>query len=115
MAKRVLIFDDVVFARGETFNLPGLDADLYEHADDVVELAETTEPAYIFMDYAMGPDHDNGAEAITKLRAAGYGGTIIAMSSDPALNDQMVAAGANERLAKKALLRSYLMDLGSKS
>jgi DNA-binding NarL/FixJ family response regulator len=111
---RVLIFDDVFFARGEQFHIPGLDADLYEHADDAVELVAAIEPAYIFMDFAMGGERDNGAEAIARLRASGYRGVIVAMSSDPALNDAMVEAGADERLAKKALLRSFLMDLGSK-
>ena len=114
MSVRILIFDDVVFARGETFNIPGVLADLYEHADDAVELAAAIEPDYIFMDYAMGPTHVTGSVAVANLRGAGYAGTIIAMSSDPDLNDEMIAAGANERLAKKALLRSYLMDLGSR-
>jgi len=114
MPVRVLIFDDVVFARGETFNMPGVDADLYEHADEAVELAAALKPDYVFMDFAMGAEHDDGAEAIRKLRAAGYSGEIIAMSSDPALNEVMITAGANDRLAKKALLRSYVMDLGSR-
>lgn len=114
MSVRVLIFDDVVFARGETFNIPGVLADLYEHADDAVELVAAIEPDYVFMDFAMGPGHDDGAVAITRLRGAGFSGVIVAMSSDPDLNDEMVSAGANERLAKKALLRSYLMDLGSR-
>jgi hypothetical protein len=111
---RVLIFDDVVFARGETFNIPGLDCDLHEHADEVVAVIAETNPAYIFMDFDMGDGHVKGDEAIVNIRASGYSGTIVAMSSDPVRNDSMVAAGADERLAKKALLRSYLMDLGSK-
>lgn len=114
MSVRVLIFDDVLFARGETFNIPGVLADLYEHADDAAELASAIEPDYVFMDYAMGSSHDAGSVAVANLRRAGFAGIIIAMSSDPERNDEMIAAGANERLAKKALLRSYLMDLGSR-
>ncbi len=108
---KVVIFDDVVFARGETFNLPGLDVHVFEHADDAVALAEGLVPEIVLMDYSMGPDHQSGAEAVSALRSANYAGAIVAISSDPAANDEMIAAGANEKLAKKALMRSYLASL----
>ena len=48
------------------------------------------------------------------MRAAGFTGRIIATSSDPAANAAMMAVGANESLAKKAHLRSFLVQLGAK-
>jgi DNA-binding NarL/FixJ family response regulator len=114
MRARVIIFDDVVFARGEVFHLPGVEAEVYEHADSAPELVAAIQPDLVFMDFAMGSGHKSGAEAIRALREAGFTGRIVAISSDPALNARMLAAGADESLAKKALLRSYLMDLGSR-
>ena len=108
---KVLIFDDVIFARGETFNLPGLDVHVFEHADDAPAITEGLVADIIFMDYSMGPDHCSGAEAVRALRESGFRGTIVAISSDPAANGEMVAAGANDQLAKKALMRSYLASL----
>ena len=113
MAIPVAVFDDVLAARGEVFHIPGLDVTVYGHADDVLYVASSDlPPAVLFMDYAMGRDHVNGADAIRAVRKAGYRGRIVAMSSDPAANDAMRKAGADESLPQKAMLRSYLVALG---
>jgi DNA-binding NarL/FixJ family response regulator len=112
---KVIIFDDVLAARGERFQIPGLEVEVYGHADDAVEqCAGPSAPDLVCMDYAMGAEHRSGAEAVSMLRAGGYGGRILAMSSDPSANHSMLTAGASEALDKKAMLRSYLVALGSK-
>jgi DNA-binding NarL/FixJ family response regulator len=110
---RVAIFDDILAARGEIFQIPGLEITVHAHADDAVRLCTADiPPKVVFMDFAMGPDHVDGAEATTALRAAGFGGRIIATSSDPAMNARMIECGASEALAQKAMLRSFLVALG---
>ncbi len=110
---RVAIFDDVVAARRETFNIPGLQVDVHAHADNVVA---DCSPGYdvVFMDFHMGPGRKTGDNAVRDLRGAGFNGRIVAMSSDPAANAAMKKAGAQESLGKKAHLRSYLVHLGAK-
>ncbi|MEZ4369064.1 MAG: hypothetical protein R2939_22695 [Kofleriaceae bacterium] len=116
--QRVAIFDDVVAARGETFHIPGLAVEVFAHADDAVALclpgADGAPRGFdvVFMDFAMGTGRVDGAAAITALRAAGFAGRIVATSSDPAANEQMRRAGADEALAKKAHLRSFLVYIG---
>lgn len=109
---KVAIFDDVVAARRETFNIPGLSVDVYAHADNAVNACS---PGYdvVFMDFAMGPGRKTGESAIRELRGAGFAGRIVAISSDPAANAAMKTAGAEESLGKKAHLRSYLVHLGA--
>ncbi len=109
---KVAIFDDIVFARGEAFHIPGLKVEVYAHADDAVELCRSEGFDVVCMDFAMGPGHVSGAEAIRALRGAGFKGSVVAISSDPAANGEMSAAGADESLGKKAHLRSYLVRLG---
>jgi DNA-binding NarL/FixJ family response regulator len=113
----VLIFDDVVAARGETFHIPGLDVIVRAHADDAVGVVQMCrpEPDVVFMDYSMGRGRKSGTDAIRDLRAAGFAGRIVAISSDPAANAEMRRAGADESLGQKALLRSYLVHLGSRA
>ena len=114
MPLRVAIFDDVIAARGESFAIPGLEVEVYPHADDAAALCTAGEqPDVVFMDYAMGSDRQSGAEAVAELRAAGFAGRIVGISSDPAANDEMRAAGADSSLDKKAHLRSYLVHLGA--
>jgi CheY-like chemotaxis protein len=110
---KIAIFDDVVAARGETFHIPGLDVAVHAHADDAVRLCATAGYDVVFMDFAMGPGRASGAAATRALRAAGYRGRICGISSDPAANAQMRAAGAEDALDKKAHLRSYLVHLGA--
>jgi CheY-like chemotaxis protein len=110
---KVAIFDDVLAARREVFHIPGLEIGVYGHADDVQEVCYNQRPDVVCMDYAMGPDHVNGEEAIRALRAMGFTGRIVAMSSDPAANQRMIDAGANESLLQKAMLRSFLVALGA--
>src|SRR5688572_23456209 len=113
MPLRVAIFDDVLAARRELFHIPGLEIEVHGHADDVLVVAAATPPPDVLcMDYAMGPAHVNGEDAIKAVRAAGFRGRIVAMSSDPAANARMIEAGADEHLAQKAMLRSYLVALG---
>jgi CheY-like chemotaxis protein len=116
---RVAIFDDVVAARGEQFHIPGLVVDVFADADDAVAtcaaVASDTGDLYdyVFMDFALGEAHKVGDIATGELRAAGFRGKIIAISSDPAANERMREAGADDGLAKKAHLRSYLVHLGA--
>ncbi len=113
----VLIFDDVVAARGETFHIPGLEVTVVAHADDAVAVIHdgARPPDVVFMDHAMGKGRKSGTEAIAELRAAGYAGRIVAISSDPAANAEMCRAGADESLAQKAQLRSFLVHLGERA
>jgi hypothetical protein len=111
---KVAIFDDVLAARREVFHIPGLEIGVYGHADDVQNVCYTLKPDVLCMDYAMGEGHATGEEAIRAVRAMGFAGRIVAMSSDPAANQRMIDAGANESLQQKAMLRSYLVALGVK-
>ena len=108
----VAIFDDVVAARGERFHIPGLDVAVFPHADDAVRACTHHLYDLIFMDFAMGPGRKDGSRAITDLRAAGFSGRIIGISSDPSANAAMRAAGADDALASKSHLRSYLVHIG---
>lgn len=109
---KVVIFDDVVSARGENFHIPGLEVDVYAHADDAAILCQASGYDVVFMDFAMGAEHQSGAEAVSALRADGFAGKIVAISSDPNANAQMKDAGANEALGRKVHLRSYLVRIG---
>lgn len=111
---KVAIFDDVVAARAEVFHIPGLVVDVHPHADDADAICTRGGYDVVFMDFAMGQGRKDGARATRDLRTAGFRGRIIAISSDPAANAAMCAAGAEESLAKKAHLRSYLVHLGAK-
>lgn len=109
----VAIFDDVVAARGETFNIPGLEVTVFPHADAAATMCAGGAFDVVFMDFAMGPGRKTGAAAITELRRTGFTGRIVAISSDPAANADMCVAGADDALAKKAHLRSFLVHLGT--
>jgi len=111
-ALRVAIFDDVVAARGEVFHIPGLEVDVHAHADDAPGVVAKKGYDVVFMDGAMGPGRKTGSTATGDLRRAGFRGRIIAISSDPAANAAMRAAGADDALGTKALLRSFLVHLG---
>jgi CheY-like chemotaxis protein len=113
-ALRVVIFDDVVAARGEQFHIPGLDVAVFPHADDAVRACDRGGYDVVFMDFAMGRGRLDGSRAIAELRRAGFRGTIIGISSDPAANAAMRAAGADDALDSKAHLRSYLVHIGGK-
>jgi CheY-like chemotaxis protein len=113
-ALRVAIFDDVVAARGEQFHIPGLDVAVFPHADDAVGACHPGRYDMVFMDFAMGSGRKDGSRAIGELRRAGFQGTIIGISSDPAANAAMRAAGADDALGSKSHLRSYLVHIGNK-
>ena len=100
---RVLIFDDVVAARRETFELPGLEVSVHAHADDAVAIIAATSPPpdLVCMDFAMGPGHRDGESVIRDLRAAGYRGKILATSSDPTANDPLQLVEARDDLAAR--------------
>ena len=110
---KVAIFDDVVAARGETFHIPGLEVDVYPHADAAADIVTSGKHDVVFMDFAMGPGRATGAGATAALRGAGFTGRIIGISSDPAANSAMRSAGADDSLGKKAHLRSFLVHLGA--
>jgi DNA-binding NarL/FixJ family response regulator len=109
----VAIFDDVVALRGEEFHIPGLRVEVHAHADDAVALCREVGYDVVCMDFSMGVGHMLGDQAIAALRAAGFHGRIVAISSDPAANAAMRAAGADESLAQKAYLRSFLVRLSA--
>ncbi|HTJ47140.1 MAG TPA: hypothetical protein VL463_33795 [Kofleriaceae bacterium] len=111
---RVAIFDDVVAARGEVFHIPGLAVEVHAHADDCARVVTAGAYEVVFMDFAMGPGRKTGAVATAELRASGFRGRVVGISSDPAANAQMRAAGADDALGSKAVLRSYLVHLGAK-
>jgi CheY-like chemotaxis protein len=110
---RVAIFDDVVAARRETFRIPGLDVEVFAHADDAVGICVEGRFDVVCMDFAMGTGRKSGVIAVTEMRAGGFRGRIVGISSDPAANAAMKHAGADDALNKKAHLRSYLVHLGS--
>ncbi len=112
-ALKVAIFDDVVAARSEQFHIPGVEVEVFAHADDAVAVCARGRFDLVFMDYALGPGRRDGALAITQLRTAGFPGKIIGISSDPAANAAMKTAGAQESLGSKSHLRSYLVHIGS--
>jgi ActR/RegA family two-component response regulator len=111
---KVAVFDDVVAARAEQFNIPGVYVEVFSHADDAVSVCTDAGFDWVFMDFAMGPGRKSGSVAIQELRAAGFAGRIVGTSSDPAANAAMKLVGADESLGKKAHLRSYLVHLGVK-
>lgn len=111
---KVAIYDDVVAARGEQFRIPGLTVTVFAHADDAVRQCASGAYDVVFMDYALGPGRKTGQDVTRELRAAGFAGRVVAISSDPAANAAIRAAGADDALATKALLRSYLVHLGAR-
>ena len=113
-ALKIAIFDDVVAARSEQFHIRGLDVVVFPHADDAVHACSRVRYDVVFMDFAMGPRRKDGSRAIRDLRGAGFGGKIIGISSDPAANAAMRAAGADDSLGSKSHLRSYLVHIGGK-
>ena len=108
---RVLICDDVVAARGEEFRIDGLDIQVLPDSETLDALVAADPPDVIFMDYSMGAGKRTGGAAVAALRAAGYAGRIVAMSSDQLRNQEMLAAGASDALPRKAVLRAYLVSL----
>jgi CheY-like chemotaxis protein len=113
-ALKVAIFDDVVAARGEQFHIPGVTVDVFAHADDGPAVCARGGYDLVFMDFAMGPGRLDGATAVRDLRTAGCRAKIIGISSDPAANALMKSAGADDALASKSHLRSYLVHVGSR-
>ena len=111
---KVAIFDDVVAARGELFHIPGMEVEVFAHADEAVSACARGRFDLVFMDFAMGPGRKDGATATRDLRAGGCRAKIIGISSDPAANATMRSAGADEALGSKSHLRSYLVHIGGK-
>ncbi|MBL0212820.1 MAG: hypothetical protein IPQ07_02940 [Myxococcales bacterium] len=110
---KVAIFDDVVAARGEQFHIPGCAVEVFPHADEAVVVCVRGRYDVVFMDYAMGPGRKDGATATRELRASGCRAKIIGISSDPAANAAIRTSGADEALASKSHLRSYLVHIGA--
>jgi hypothetical protein len=88
---------------------------VFPHADDAVRACQRGGYDIVFMDFALGAGRTDGSRAIGELRPAGFTGKIIGISSDPAANAAMRAAGADDSLGSKSHLRSYLVHIGSKS
>src|SRR5262245_40887089 len=105
---RVVVFDDVLFARQQEYASTDCELLFYEHADEAVRVVAGAEPDAVLMDYAM-EEHLTGEEAISALRERWPRGRlhIVAISSDALSNDRMVAAGADDAVLKSHL-RGYL-------
>ena len=65
---KVAVFDDVIAARRESFRIPGLDVDVYGHADDADVVCNAHDYDVVLMDFSMGRGHKTGADAITSMR-----------------------------------------------
>jgi CheY-like chemotaxis protein len=105
---RVVVFDDVLFARQDEYRGLGCELHFYEHADEAVRVVEGAAPDMVLMDYAMD-EHLTGEEAITRLRERFPRGRlrIVGISSDALSNERLVAAGADDAVPKSHL-RGYL-------
>ncbi len=109
---RVVVFDDVLFCRQQDYQGLGFDFRFYPHADDAVAVVQAERPDLVLMDFAM-EEHRTGDEAIAALRVRWPRGqlTIVGISSDTHSNQRMVAAGADDAVAKSHL-RGYLRVVG---
>jgi CheY-like chemotaxis protein len=105
---KILIFDDVLIRRQDTYRVEGMDLVFVEHADDAAQVIAREQPDLVMMDFAMG-EHRSGEEVIRTLRRA-FGGKIVGISSDPESNRRMVVAGADDAIPKTHL-RAYLSRL----
>ena len=108
---RVVVFDDVLFARQHEY--VGMDCELkfFEHADEAVRVVAAEQPDVVLMDYAM-EEHATGEEAIGALRREWPRGhlRIVGISSDVLSNERLVAAGADDAVPKSHL-RGYLRSM----
>lgn len=86
---------------------------MFGHADDCVAACRRRGYDLVCMDFTLGPGRRDSATATAELRASGYHGKILGISSDPAANAQIRAAGADAALGSKAQLRSYLVHVGA--
>ena len=103
--KKILIVDDQSFIRtilkshleklGETNIIEASNGNV------AVGKAKVTKPDVILMDIIM-PSKD-GLEAIKELRADGYAGAIVVVTSHGDKKDEAIAAGANAFITKDDL------------
>src|SRR5262249_57679551 len=80
---------------------------VYPHADDAVHACGRGRFDVVFMDFAMGPGRRDGSRAIRELRGAGFGGRIVAISSDPTAN----AARSEEHTSELQSLTNLVFPL----
>lgn len=119
---KVMLFDDELAQQPGPYRMSGLSLRCFAHADDAVQLVAAELPDVVLMDYSMGAML-SGAAAVAKLRALSLGqatsgparGTrrrlrIVAISSDPANNQRMLDAGADDAVPKSHV-RAYLHKL----
>lgn len=128
---KVLVFDDELSQRPAFYRQAELDLKFYADADDAVRIVAAEHPDVVMMDFTMGAAL-SGAAAVRRIReklarvpapapsppekaAAGPHPApsplrIVAISSDPAANQHMLEAGADDSIPKSHV-RAYLQRL----
>jgi CheY-like chemotaxis protein len=108
---RVVVFDDVLFARQHEYREMDCELKFFEHADEAVRVVADEQPDVVLMDYAM-EEHRTGEEAIAELRQLWPRGRlhIVGISADVLSNERLVAAGADDAVPKSHL-RGYLRSI----
>ena len=108
---RALVFDDLLFLRRDDFSSLEIELRFYAHADDAVAVVAAEGPDLVLMDYSMDA-RLSGEEAISRLRDRWPPGElrIVGISSDHVSNRRMLAAGADDAIAKPNL-RGYLRTI----
>lgn len=134
-ALKVLVFDDELSQRPAFYRQAELDLKFYADADDAVRIVAAEHPDVVMMDFTMGAAL-SGAAAVRRIREKQTGGPaparsasnqtatdktarpqpapsplrIVAISSDPAANQHMLEAGADDAIPKSHV-RAYLQRL----
>ena len=108
---KVVVFDDVLFARQHEYAEFACEFVFFAHADDAVWAVRSHRPELVLMDYSMG-SHGTGEDAVTALRGHWPRGVlrIVGISADVLSNERLVAAGADDAVPKSHL-RGYLRAL----
>jgi len=122
---KVIVFDDELSKPGAlslktgsaatkpTGQMPPIEILCCPHADEAATIVERERPDVVLMDYAMHAEH-SGAEAVSILHALRKRGgplfLLVAISADPAANQRMLDAGADDAVPKTHV-RAYLRKL----
>jgi CheY-like chemotaxis protein len=107
---KAIIFDDELILRPAHYRIPGIELTLLPHADQAVAVARRERPDVVLMDFTMHAER-SGAEAVAALcelrDRQGLDLFIVAISTDPAANQRMLDAGADDAVPKTHV-RGYL-------
>ena len=137
---KVLVFDDELSQRPAFYRQAELDLKFYADADDAVRIVAAEHPDVVMMDFTMGaalsgaaavrrirerhaavsaPARSATSQTATSRTATDQAARpqpapsplrIVAISSDPAANQHMIAAGADDAIPKSHV-RAYLQRL----